>query len=395
MGKLVFADGERIGVYDGERVRYFESESIARYRDYAGTRVKNDEWKYAGDGARFRGDYELYRARTENVAATVNSVQFDGNKVVYSFTVDGSSGVYRKDVTDEKAREEHIFSSADEEILSLSRAGRQLAATVRRNGATSSIALLNMETSELKTLTEGDSRDANPCVSPLDPDLIYFDSAGIGLTASGEFTGKYAPSAICAFRLSTEEITEAETAGKESLIKPKFAPNGDLYCIQRPNRERGGNVFYDILLFPFRILKGIFGFLQAFVAVFGHTSLTSGTVGGDNPTRERKDDARKIYVDGKLIEADREMKRNRRAKDGEHGFIPLSWQLVKISGGKRETIARGICDYALADGGVYCTDGTHIFFVKDGKKTKIADTKRCLCVAAQSDAPDLSEVFSL
>ncbi len=396
MEKLCFGDGEKIGVFDGEKTALCESEPILRYREYAETRTKNDEWKFGGEGARFRGDYDVYDARKrEEVSACINGVAWRGEKVVYSFTVNESSGVYCKDVSDPKAREEHILTSSDEEILSLSGGGDVLAVTVRRDGVTSSVGTLDLRNSELKTLTDGDARDANPCFCPLDG-RIWFDSAGVGRNAEGEFTGDYAPAALCSFDLVTTEIREEAQAKGDSLVKPKFAENGDLYYIRRPNRpEKHGNLFVDILLFPFRILKAIFGFLQAFVMIFGHTSLSSQTEGGDNPARGKKTDARKLWLDGAMIEADREYKRNARKAKGEAGFIPMSWKLVRRTEKGEETVKNGVCDFALCrDGGIYCTNGRHIFYVKDGKSRKIADAERCLCVATETAAAP-EEIFSL
>lgn len=397
MEKLCFGDGDKIGVFDGEQVTLFESEYILRYREYAQERTKNDEWKFGGDGARFRGDYSLYSARREEkVEASVNGVAWREGRVVYSFTVNSSSGVYCKDITDKKAREEHILSTADEEILSIGRAGELLTVTVRRGDCTSSVGTLNMATSELKTLTEGDSRDADPFLSPHDG-LLWFDSAGLGRNGAGEFTGEFSPAALCTLDLSTLELKEVLCDKKYSYVKPKIAPNGDLYYIRRPNKTRGGgNVFLDILLFPFRILKAIFGFLQAFVAIFGHTSLTSQTEGGNNPARGKETSARKLFLDGALIEAEKEYRRNVKKQNNEAGFIPLSWQLVKRRGEEERVLKGGICDFALCkEGGLYCTNGRHIFYLDGGSCRKVADTQQCLCLATESASPAPDDLFAL
>lgn len=385
MEKFVYADGEQIGVFDGEKTVLYESENIVRYREYAENRTKNDEWKYMGEGARFRGDYDTYRAKKEIVQAYVNCVHPDGDKVVYSYTVNGASGVYRKDVTDKKAHEEHILSSSDNEILSLHKgANDTYAVTVAGDGVTSQIGLLDGKNSELKTLTDGDSRDKNAYFSPTEPNTVLFDSAGVGRDAQGNFSGKYSPAVICSLNLDTLEIKEVFGDGQISYTKPKQAKDGTLYCIQRPNKEkRGGNALLEIVLIPYRILQAIVMFIQAFVTVFTGKSMTSG---GSNPARGREVDSRKLYVDGNLIEAEKELKRNKRFKDKEYGFIPVNWKLVKIGNGKAEPIKSGICDFALcADGGIYCTNGKHIFYIKDGKSTKVASADLCLSVATESD----------
>lgn len=385
MEKFAYTDGDKIGVFDGERTKLYESEYILRYREYSETRVKNDEWKYMGEGARFRGDYDGRRNRVEKIYAYINGVQWEGDKVLYSFTVNGSSGVYRKDVTNEKAREEHILSSSDYEILSVHCGGNgQVAVTVRPDVITSHIGILDCRSSELKTLTDGDSRDQNAYFSPVNADTVFFDSAGVGRSSDGDFSGRYTPAAICSLDMGTMEIKEILSDKKVSYVKPKQAKDGTLYCIERPNKEkRGGNPLLEILLIPFRILQAIVMFVQAFVTLFTGKSLTSG---GDNPTRGRESDSRKLYVDGNLIEAEKELKRNKKFKDKEYGFIPMSWKLVKVTDGKTEPIKSGICDFTLCgDGGIYCTNGRHIFYLKDGETKKVADADMCLNVSAVSD----------
>lgn len=407
MEKLAFTDGEKIGVFDGEKVYYLESAYIKRYREYAENSAKNDEWKYTGSGARFRGDYERYETRRkEKVHAYINGVQWNGDGVLYSFTVNETSGVYRKAVFEEIATpageksvpEEHVLTSSDEEILSMYAYGNEAVVTVRK-GYVSSVGILNTKNAELKTLTAGDVRDANAFVSAKNPSLVYYDSAGAGMDADGDYTGKFSPSAICTLNLNTMEITEVLRDEKKSYFKPKTDADGNLYCIERPTKEkRAGNIFLDILLIPWRILQAIVMFVQMFVIMFTGKSLTSETSDGANPAKGKKDKAHKIYIDGNIIEADKELKRNKKNKEKEYGFIPLSWKLVKVSAdGKTEAVKSGICDYTFAkDGGLYCTNGKRIFYLKDGKCRKIADTDMCLCVAAENpERKDADDLFAL
>lgn len=394
MEKFAFADGEAVCYFDGERVHKSESEYIVRYKEYAQTRTKNDAWKYTGEGARFRGDYENYRDRKETVTACINDVQLCGEKLLYAFSVDDSSGVYRKDPVDPKAREEHILSSADSEVLTAQGEGEIFCVTVRVDPVTSDVGLLDCRTSELRTLTDGDSRDANPYFSRSRKNTLLFDSAGVGRTSDGEFSGKYSPAAIYAIDLDTLEIGEVRREEKYSLVKPKDDAEGNLYFIRRPNRERrGGNPLIEMLLIPVRIFQAIVMFVQAFVVLFTGKSLTSG---GDNPAKGREQNSKKLFVDGNLIEAEKEYKRNRKYKDREYGFIPMSWELVRFTGeGKEEVLKKGICDYALcADGGLYCTNGKHVFYLKDGEQKKIADCDLCLSVSTAGTAAE-SDPFSL
>lgn len=391
MEKLVFGDGEKIGVFDGEKVKKFDSEQICRYREYAENRTKKDEWKYAGEGARFRGDYERYESRKEKIYAYIDGVQWDGDKVIYSYTVNGCAGVMRKPLN-EKEREEHILSLNDESVLSLHRRGNELAVTVESDGITSRIGVLNQISAELKTLTDGDSRDANARFDG--GNGILFDSAGVGRNSNGEFTGKYAPAAICRLNVDTMEIEELLKNPKYSFVKPRVGADGTLYCIRRPAKEKkNGNLFLDILLFPYRILQAIVMFVQMFVMMFTGKSLLSE---GSNPAKGRETDSRKLFVDGNLINVEKECKRNRKKKDKEYGFIPLSWKLIAVKGEKQEEIKSGVCDFDICeDGGIYCTNGRRIFYIKDGKTEKAADTERCLCLAAAHTYEEETDLFSI
>ena len=112
--------------------------------------------------------------------------------------------------------------------------------------------------------------------------------------------------------------------------------------------------------------------------------------GGNNPTKGRSQSMRELYVDGKLIEAEKEQKRNRKFKDREYGFIPASWKLMR----EGETLASGVCDYSVGDdGAVYYTDGRHIFRLKDGKSVKLADSERCLALAVQRTTARNADFF--
>lgn len=393
MEMIAFVDGEKIGILRDGKITVCESQNIRKFREYSEQRQKNDEWKFKGEGARFRGDYDFYRDMRERVYASVNGLCFFEGKILYSYSVNDNSGVYLKDAFDEKVQESHIFTSAEEEILSLSRAGKKLAVTVQGNEASSSIGILDLDTNELKTLTSGDSLDKNPF---LYRDHIYFDTAGLGRNANGEFTGKYAPAEICRLDLNSFEIEEVKSDKKFGYIKPKISPQGELFYIKRPAKEKKGNPFLEILLIPVRIFQALALFIQSFVISWTGKSLTTGS---DNPARGREKKSGEIFVEGNLIEADKELRRSRRAKDRDGGFIPKSWKLVCLRNGKEEILKEGVCDYCFCEEGVCVTNGRHILLLSKGKQKKLLDTECCLCIASdvryEREASIESDIFTL
>ncbi len=397
MQKFTFTDGDQIGVFDGEKTRLYESEYIKRYREYAQSRKKNDEWKHTGEGARFRGDFDRDAYREERIDAYINGTAQDGEKVVYCFTVNQSSGIYKKAYGEEKAREEHLYSSSSEEFLSLcyNERSNACAVTVRADPVTSQIGLFDCNSSQLKTLTDGDARDANPTFSPVEENVLYFDTAGVGRTADGEFTGKYSPAQIVKLHLNTMEIEEVLSDEKSSFVKPKISADGTLYCIQRPIKEKkGGNPLLEILLIPVRIIQAIVLFISAFVTLFTGKSMTSG---GENPAKGRETDNKKLLIDGNYMNVEKELKRNRRFQDREYGFIPHSWKLVKVNkDGAREILEHGVCDFALCeDGSIYFTDGKHIFHRNGIERKKVADTTLCLSVSTAQSFSAETDLFAI
>lgn len=380
MERIAFADGEKIGVYEDGKVTYFEAENIKRYREYLSSKTKSEEWKYGGEGARFRGDYDFFRQSRQKVYASLNGLSFFGDKLLYSYSVNGSSGVYGKNLADEKEQESHFFTSSEEEILSVHGAGDLLAVTVQGDEPSSSIGILDLKTSELRTYTSGDSLDKNPFLFGND---LYFDTAGLGRNANGEFTGKYSSAEICRLNLDTLEIEEIKKDDKFGYIKPKIAPDGAMYYIRRPVKEKKGNPFLEMLMIPVRIFQAIALFIQSFVVSWTGKSLTTGS---ENPARGREKKSNEIFVEGNLIEADKELKRSRRAKDKDGGFIPSSWKLIRSVNGKEEILKSGVCDFCFGEEGVYVTNGRHILLLKDGKSQKLVDTERCLCVASSLPA---------
>lgn len=180
-------------------------------------------------------------------------------------------------------------------------------------------------------------------------------------------------------------MKEIRASEKYSYIKPVEDENGDIYCIRKPAKERDRhNPVVEILLIPYRLLMAIVNFIQIFVVFFTGKTMTGG---GNNPAKGRDTDSRQMIIRGNVIEVDKEIARNKKFKDKDLAFIPASWKLVRIRGGEEEEMKSGICDFSLAEGGVVCTNGRKVFFLKDGKSEKIAEGELVLNVATVTRAP--------
>jgi len=386
-----FADGEDLCTYRDGAVTKYSSQHIERYKRTSESLRRTSEWKHTGDNAIFRGDGQY---RPENITVSIGGVYpLSDTNFVYSFTVNQSSGIYKKSTGDEKSPEEHIINSN-----SLVFSGgmvdvktNTLAVSVQSNDFNSDIGLFDLKTCDYRLVTDGDTLDSDPYISPDEPGIIYFSTRGVGRDGHGEFAA-FSPSAIC--RLDTErmDVKEIKSSPDYNYFKP-VRHGGKLYAIRAPFKERKSNFFLDLILFPYRIVKAIAVCVNLFVTSVTGKSLTEG---GANPARGREYDSKKLFIAGNMVDVEKNYKKNASKKDSDFGFIPKSWQLVDLS--TDEVIKSGIGDFDIAeDGTIIATNGRRIFAIAGGECKKVAEAEFCVkvnCLHSSSSASQ-SSVFDL
>ena len=389
MIKFSYADGTEICDYADGNITKRQSKFIENYKNNALNAERAKSWKHSGEGAMFRGDVRPGEER-EVFRASVNGVYpLNDCETVYSFSINGTSGIYKTDTGNEKSPEVHIISSVDGEFSGgcLDADKGILVCSVARNDINADIAVFDTATGDYKTVTDGDTFDYDPFISPDNANIIYFASRGAGRDANGNFV-KYSNASICKMDLSALTVEEAVSSEKLNYIKPVFF-DGKLYAITTPGKEKKTNPVLEILLIPFRIVQAIANFINAFVTMFTGKSLASG---GSNPAKGREFDSRKEYIKGNLINYETELKNNARKKDKDYGFIPSSWKLVEVESGS--VIKSGVADYdILEDGTFIVTNGRRIFAVKDGKTQKLCNTEKCLVLGCRHSSRGRSDLF--
>lgn len=390
MIELTFADGEEMGAYDGERTITFKSAFIDKYKNNAQDIARAKAWKTTGSGAVFREAYSDPSALTFESSVTGVYPAGEGDEVVYSFRINQTSGIYKRHISDEKTPETHVINSVDLSFGggSFNAVKGELAVSVGRGYYNSDIALFDVATGDYKTITEGDTADEDPFISDEDPDIIYYASRAVGRDSHGDFA-EFAPSAIYRLNLATMQLDEVASSNKYGYFKP-VVHNGELYAIRMPAGKKRGNPLLEIVLIPYRILQGIAGFINMFVNVFAGKSLTSS---GSNPAKGRDYDSRKIAIAGNLVDVEKEARKNSSKKDSDYGFVPKSYELVKVESG--EVLASGVADFDIAtDGTIYYTNGRRIFALKDGVKRKVCNTSLCLRVSCRHSHNKSADLFN-
>lgn len=390
MVKFTFADGADICAFDGEKVTKYSSKFIDSYKENAQSIVRSKQWKNSGEGARFRevaysdGEDLSFDAKVTGVFPTEKD-----NEVIYAFSVNQTSGIYKKDLTDEKQLETHVINSLELTFNGgcYNAATGELLTAVQRGYYNSDIAVFDIASGDYKTVTDGDTMDEDPYICSDDANIVYYSSRGVGRNGSGDFVC-FSPSAI--YRLDLERVSVEEVAASEtySYFKPAYY-GGKLYAIKAPVREKRGNPLLEIVLIPWRILQAIAGFINLFVTAFTGKSLTSG---GNNPAKGRDYDSRKIAIAGNLVDVEKETKRNASKKDSDYGLVPKSWQLVEVDSGK--VVKSGIADFDIAeDGTIVATNGRRIFAIRDGECKKVCNAEFCVRVNCRHTVEGKNTLF--
>lgn len=400
--KFYFADGIKLCVYDDGKVTAYDSQYIENYKNNLQSIARSHSWKHSGQGAIFRGDTMPDSAMNGGFACSIEGVYPTANGLCYSACCDDSCGVYRKteivnnntnqdkkeyastqnpaqglfepSYSAQANKEEHIVNSNEKRFIGGIANGDYLVCSAYHDPFVSDIAMFDLKTDNYRTLTEGDTQDADPFYTPQTGD-IYFVSRGVGRDAKGHFV-RYSPAEILRLHLADMVIDPLYTSSVGNLKKP-IPYNGKLFAVELSDKKKGANPLLEIVLIPYRILQSIVNFINLFVSAFTGKSLTSG---GANPAKGRDTDGRQLFIKGNLVKVDEELKRNARRKDGEGGFIPYTWTLKNLTDNK--VIAHGVADYDIDENGtIIYTNGKHIYAIENGVKRKLCQTDSCLTLS--------------
>ena len=98
--KIVYNDGLKIIAAENGKTTEYGCDFHAKYIEAAKKAEKSAEWKTQGDGARFMGTRKNVDVEKADVSY-YNSLNFFGSpdKILFSITVNGLSGVLTKDLT--------------------------------------------------------------------------------------------------------------------------------------------------------------------------------------------------------------------------------------------------------------------------------------------------------
>ncbi|MCA9623967.1 MAG: hypothetical protein KC731_33320 [Myxococcales bacterium] len=381
---VVYVAAQRLFVKRGDdEPLSVESKFVASVRDRAASQKRKNAWREQGMGAAFQGRM-LWGMDGDDALGVGNLARITGlsrgsapGEVLYTIDTGKVSALCAMDALAPTPddTERRVFHSADDRVARPSsvKDGYLLCDMPTDAGSTNLTVLLD-DGSDTTVLTGGDSADAAASWVPGEDRQLVFHSAGVGRDAAGAFMG-LGPSEIQRLDIPSGELATVASDPKHDFLAPRVDAEGTLYCIRRPYRSpqeppSTWRAILDFLLFPFRILAAIFGWLNFFTARYtGKPLTTAGTAS------KKAADARQLMIWGNLVDASRAAEE---APDDDDGLVPRSWELVRFVGdGPADTIARGVITYDLdGEGGVVFSNGRALHHVSaSGTKTKLVDAE--------------------
>ncbi len=335
---------------------------VENYMENSRQISRKNEWKNSGTGARFTGTAVMTRDIEKVIESQVKITGLcdTGSTLVYSIKFDGVSGIYTKSY-DEKDKDENlIISSQDFTVSGIACKKEKLAATLEYANGEKHIAIFKLPSANYNEITDGDTREEYPFWSQTDNNL-YFSSSGIARNESGQIAA-FSPKSIMKYNFDKETIDTVLESEEFDYIFPQTDNGGSLYCIRQPykQKESAGSIVIDVLLFPVRLIKAIFGFLNVFSILFGGESLHSGEK-QSGPYKSKQKSEKEMIFENNIINADKNMKYNSSKGDKYPGIISRNWELIKINSDDSVTVIKsGVLNFKIVDDGFYISNGKHI-----------------------------------
>lgn len=382
---IIYSADNKIFSYDEDEKLLTEIPcgKITKYRETIRSIQQKKEWKTSGSGAAFMGmNAEMIDA--DLLPVQITGLGVCGDELIYGVNLEGVGSVYHRsfDPSDDseglvRASNEFVFGSFDCK-------GDQLAVSMGANTNSLHIGVMDIK-GRYNEYTDGDTIEENPSWSTK-KNGIYFSTAGYARNQYGAVTAT-GPRSIAYLNLDNSSMSEIVADEAYDYLHPQEDKNGVLYYIRQPyggEKPESGITFKDVLLFPVRIIKSIFGFLNVFSILFGGESLKSG--GAANGAKFKQRSEKDLIIEGNVINAEKLDKINEADGDKMSGIMPASRMLIKrLADGSEEIIKKGVLDYVLCDKDIIISNGRHIIRIApDGTETHITKAKLAMNITVKS-----------
>lgn len=311
----------------------------------------------AGGGMRGFGD-----GGDAPIVATSAVFEPDGG-LLYFLKDNNVGGLFRREPGTGKELRVLLKQGLHLADLALARDGVRVAACSQLANGPAHIALFAPDGSNYREVTGGDTVDSAPAWIPGVPNRLLFQSAGLARNDQGYIVAQ-GNASIQKLDMDSGTVTPILDDARFDFLKPRVCPAGNLHFIRRPFEAPGygmRNMLLDTLLFPFRLLRAVFHYLNFFSLMYSRKPLTSAN--GPGVRADLKD----ILLQGRRIDAEKAL-REAKPVQGVPSLVPESWVLVRRDlAGEETVLATNCASYDIApDGSIVYTNG-HGVFVLEGR----------------------------
>ena len=369
-GKLFVKDGD---LASREIESHFGKEVIDRTLRMH----QRNEWKSKGKNTPFSGSMlwgvEEIDPRIAQVDITGVTEGVEQGKLFFVLETETTGGLFLYDWQENQEKrlfhKEH-FQARD---LDWHPKHRLIVCSQSFDNGTANIVTMNAEGHDVHQLTEGDSIDEAPTWMPGSARRILFQSAGVARNQHGYAVGA-GPFAIELLDLEQKSLTTLLEDEEYDFLCPHGDQEGNMYFIRRPY-EMPGETRYgifqmlgDFLMFPFRLLRAIFHFLNFFSLTFSQKPLT--TASGPKLNGE---DEQTLMLRGRMIDAQKALHEAGQNQEAP-ALVPNTWELVRrTQDGEEQVLADGVVAFDLTDDDIVVyTNGSAVYeFDTQGKSKRL------------------------
>jgi hypothetical protein len=290
------------------------------------------------------------------------------NKLLYFMKDSNVGGLFRYDINSKEELRLVHRQKLNYEDLAVNRETGEILCSQHHENAIANIVKFNEDGGDSHILTGGDTVDSAPAWLPGDNQKILYQSSGLARSEEG-YAIAFGPSSINLLDLESNKVTSVLEDSQTDYMQPKVDMKGNLYFIRRPYeapRYNTPNAVLDVLLFPFRLLRAIFHYLNFFSLMYSKKPLTSAS--GPKVEADLKD----ILVKGKRIDAERAMSKETRV-NGIPSLVPRSWELVqRTEQGENTILATNVASFDIAsDDTILYSNGYAVFQLTPDRQSNV------------------------
>ena len=371
---LYISDGKLFSYSGGDKSNLIESKYVEDMQAREEKGKKLAAWK---EGTTWDTSFAQMRGmgeRHDEANIQFSSVTRSGDsKLLYFLKGAGFGGLFEYCLKTKKELRLMHRQNLDYRDLSRPNANEQVLLCAMQSGGNANIGLIEPHGNTYQELTGGDTIDTAPSWVWDKPNQMVYQSQGLARDPEGYIKG-VGPAEIILFDTQSGDLSTIFADESSDYLTPQVSQSGSLYFIRRPYENAGyapSSMVADALLFPFRLLRAVFHYLNFFSMMYSRKPLTSA--GGPKASL----DVKEVVLKGRRINTQKALRQNT-GLNGTPSLVPASWVLVRCDKqGQQEVLATHVASYSIGDDdNIVYSNGCSVFYITpEGEHKKVLQEK--------------------